>query len=152
MSTESLFDLTFTLATPFWALMIFAPTWRVTARVVATPWFTAIPLVVYFVFALPHFAELWVVVSRPNLGTLLDFVSEPYGAAAIWAQIISFDLFIGRWIHLESRELGLHPLVEGPILVLTILLSPFALVGFLALRTVLRRRKLEPVSPAPAAA
>ena len=152
MSTESLFDVTFYFTVPFWALMIFAPSWRVTNRVMSTPWVAAIPLVVYFVLALPHFGQLWDVVSRPNLGTLLDFVGEPYGAAAIWAQIISFDLFIGRWIHFEARELGVHPLVAGPILVLTILLSPFALVGFLALRTVLAKRKLDAVTPAPATA
>ncbi|MCS7482407.1 ABA4-like family protein [Umezawaea endophytica] len=152
MSTEFLFDITFYLAVPFWALMIFAPTWRGTARVMSTPWVAAVPLVVYFVLALPHLGQLWDVVSRPNLGTLIDFVGEPYGAAAIWAQIISFDLFIGRWIHLEARELGLHPLVVGPILVLTILLSPFALVVFLALRTVAAKRKLDAVGPAPATA
>jgi Domain of unknown function (DUF4281) len=152
MSTGFLFDVTFYLALPFWLLMIFAPRWSLTARVVATPWIAALPLVVYFVLALPHFGQLWEVVSAPHLGTLVDFLREPYGAAAIWAQIISFDLFIGRWIHLESRELDLHPLVEGPILVLTILLSPFALVGFLALRTVLARRKLDSVTPAPATA
>ncbi|MEO6090347.1 MAG: ABA4-like family protein [Umezawaea sp.] len=152
MSTEFLFDVTFYLAAPFWLLMILAPKWGVTAAVVRTPWVATIPLVVYFILALPHLGQLWEVVSRPDLTTLLDFVSTPYGAAAIWAQIISFDLFIGRWIHLEARELDLHPLVAGPILVLTILLSPFALVGFLALRSVASRRKLEAVSPAPGTA
>jgi len=152
MSTEFLFDVTFYLAAPFWLLMTLAPKWRVTNAVVRSPWVAAIPLVVYFVLALPHLGQLWEVVSRPDLSTLLDFVSEPYGAAAIWAQIISFDLFIGRWIHLEARELDLHPLVAGPILVLTILLSPFALVGFLALRSALSRRKLDAVTPAPATA
>jgi hypothetical protein len=152
MSTELLFDVTFYLAVPFWLLMIFAPKWGVTNAVVRSPWIAAIPLVVYFALALPHLGQLWEVVSRPDLTTLLDFVGEPYGAAAIWAQIISFDLFIGRWIHLEARELDLHPLVEGPILVLTILLSPFALVVFLALRSASSRRKPTGVTPAPATA
>ena len=152
MSTRFLFDVTFYLTVPFWLLMIFAPTTKVTAKIVATPWIAALPLVVYFLLALPHFGQLWDVVSVPDLDTLVAFVREPHGAAVIWAQIISFDLFIGRWIHLEARELGVHPLVAGPILVLTILLSPFALVGFLALRTVLARRKLEAVTPAPATA
>lgn len=152
MSTEFLFDITFYLAVPFWLLMIFAPKWGVTAAVMRSPWVAAIPLVVYFVLAFPHLGQLWDVVSRPDLTTLRDFMGEPYGAAAIWAQIISFDLFIGRWMHLEARELDLHPLVVGPILVLTILLSPFALVVFLALRSASARRKLDAVSPAPATA
>ncbi len=152
MSTEFLFDVTFYLAAPFWALMVFAPRWGPTARIMSTPWVTTLPLIVFFALSLPHLGQLVGVVSVPRLDALLEFAGEPYGAAALWAQIISFDLFIGRWIHLEARKLDLHPLVAGPILVLTILLSPFGLVVFLALRSVLARRKLDTVAPAPATA
>ena len=152
MSTEFLFDVTFLLAAPFWLLMVFAPKWGPTVRVMGSPWVATIPLIVYFVFAFPHFGELWAVVRAPELEPLRAFVGEPYGAAAIWAHVIAFDLFIGRWMYLESRELGLHPLVMGPLLVFTVLLSPFGLVLFLALRSWVSKRKLERVSPAPAAA
>jgi hypothetical protein len=37
---------------------------------------------------------------------------------------------------LEARRLGIHPLVMGPLLVATILLSPFALPVFLVVRAV----------------
>lgn len=47
MSTQSLFDLAFPLAAPFWLLMIAAPRWRWTERVVASPWIAAVPLLVY---------------------------------------------------------------------------------------------------------
>jgi hypothetical protein len=40
---------------------------------------------------------------------------------------------------LEARSLGLHPLVTGPLLVLTILLSPIGLLLFLAVRAAKHR-------------
>jgi hypothetical protein len=57
-------------------------------------------------------------------------------AAAIWAQLIAWDLFIGRWMHLESRSLRIHPLVMAPVYALTILLSPFGFSTFLVVRSV----------------
>ncbi|HTF52110.1 MAG TPA: abscisic acid-deficient protein Aba4 family protein, partial [Pseudonocardia sp.] len=44
--TAALFQLTFYLAAPFWALMILAPRWSWTPRVLASPWVTLLPLAV----------------------------------------------------------------------------------------------------------
>lgn len=132
--TEALFQLTFPLAVPFWALMIFAPAWSGTRRVVSSPWIMTPPLAVYLVQALPVFGALWAAVSRPQLPVLQTFLATPAGAGAIWAQVIAWDLFIGRWMYLDSRRRGVHPLVMGPILVLTILLSPIGALLYLAIR------------------
>ncbi|MEO3974102.1 ABA4-like family protein [Streptomyces sp. CAU 1734] len=144
--TDFLFGLTFLLAAPVWLLMIFAPAWRWTARVAASP-LTVLPiLVVYTALAVPVLPELWTLVSEPSLERLQDLVAIPDGAAAVWAQIIAWDLLIGQWIFLEARRLGIHPLVMGPLLVFTILLSPFALPVFLVLRAVkLRTARARPV-------
>ena len=45
--TGTLFEITFWLAAPFWLLMIFAPTWRPTARLAASPWTISGVLVIY---------------------------------------------------------------------------------------------------------
>lgn len=135
---QPLFQLTFLLAVPFWALMIVAPTWPVTHRVISSPWITVPPLIVYLAQALPVFGDLWTAVSRPDLAVLQTFLSTPAGAAALWAQVIAWDLFIGRWMYLDSRERGLHPLLMAPILVLTILLSPIGALLYLGLRSAVR--------------
>jgi hypothetical protein len=75
------------------------------------------------------------VVSKPDLPALQAFLGQPYGAAAIWAHLVAFDLFIGRWMYIEARGRGIHPLIASPILLLTIFLSPFGLVAFLVART-----------------
>ncbi|MGW6461898.1 ABA4-like family protein [Streptomyces sp. NPDC055078] len=132
--TGFLFQLAFLLAVPVWLLMIFAPGWRTTARIASSP-LTVIPvLVVYTALALPVLPELWTLVSAPDLDGLQKLVDIDGGAGALWAQIIAWDLLLGQWMFLEARRLGIHPLVMGPLLVLTILLSPFALPVFLVLR------------------
>jgi hypothetical protein len=60
----------------------------------------------------------------------------PVGAAAGWAHFIAFDLFVGRWMYLDARERGVHPLLMAPVLVLTILLAPLGLLVHLPLRGV----------------
>lgn len=78
--TGALFAITFYLAAPFWLLMIFAPAWSGTARVVASP-LTVLPvLAVYVVLAVPVFPELWTAVSSPDIDTFRDLT-----ALAAWS-------------------------------------------------------------------
>ncbi|MFD9498493.1 ABA4-like family protein [Streptomyces sp. NPDC060035] len=132
--TGALFEITFILAAPFWLLMIFAPGRRVTARLAASP-LTVLPLLaLYAVMAVPVFPELWAAVSSPDIDTFRDLTTLANGAGAVWAQIIAWDLLLGQWMFLEARRLKVSPFVMGPLLVLTILLSPVGLVVFLAIR------------------
>ena len=135
-----LFDLAFYAAAPFWALMILAPTWSWTARIIHTPWIVLPVLVVWAVAAVPVFGPLWAVVTSPDLAGFTGLLTEPAAVTAVWAQIIAWDLFIGRWMYLDSRERHAHPLVMGPLLVLTVLLSPIGLPLYLAARKRLDRR------------
>ncbi|HEY0454049.1 ABA4-like family protein [Actinophytocola sp.] len=137
---STLFDLAFLLAAPFWALMILLPTWRWTRRVVASPWIVAPVLVVWAVAAVPLFGPLWTVVAGPSLDGLRALVAEPGAVTLLWAQIIAWDLFIGRWMYLDGRERGVPPLVMSPLLVLTIVLSPIGLPLHLVLRRFTRGR------------
>uniref|UniRef100_UPI0020C79016 ABA4-like family protein n=1 Tax=Streptomyces sp. TRM64462 TaxID=2741726 RepID=UPI0020C79016 len=134
--TVVLFELAFLLAAPVWALMILAPGWSWTARIAASP-LTAVPIVaVYLGLAAPVVPELWAAVREPDLEAFRALTALADGAGAIWAQVIAWDLLIGQWMFLESRRLGLRPLVTAPLLVLTVFLSPVGLLVFLAIRAV----------------
>ncbi|MFJ5140240.1 ABA4-like family protein [Streptomyces sp. NPDC088707] len=146
--TGFLFELTFLLAAPVWLLMIFAPAWRITERVAASP-LTVLPLlVVWAVLAVPVAPELWTAVSSPDIDTFRDLVALANGAGAIWAQVIAWDLLLGQWMYREARRLAMPPLLMGPLLVLTVLLSPLGLPLFLVVRAVWTtrapRRRTEP--------
>ena len=58
MDPRLLFTLTFPLAAPFWALMILAPGWSVTRRVIGSPLIAVPPVLVY--------AALVTACSSPN--------------------------------------------------------------------------------------
>ncbi|MEU5532671.1 ABA4-like family protein [Streptomyces sp. NPDC020362] len=138
--TGFLFALSFWLAAPVWLLMIFAPGWGPTARIARSPW-TVVPiLLVYLGLVVPVFPELWTAVSSPDLDTFRDLTALANGAGAVWAQVIAWDLLIGQWMYLEGRRLGLPALLMGPLLILTVLLSPFGLLTFLVLRAARDRR------------
>jgi hypothetical protein len=134
--TERLFDLTFYLAVPFWALMIFVPFWSWTRRIIGSPYIVVPPLAVWLVQLLPEFGSFASEMLSPDLAGVRGVISTAIGTSAIWAHLIAFDLFVGRWMYLDSRSRGVHPLAMAPVLVLTILLSPLGLGTYLLLRVV----------------
>ncbi|MFE9020432.1 ABA4-like family protein [Streptomyces sp. NPDC007808] len=145
--TGFLFELSFWLAAPVWLLMIFAPAWGPTARIAGSPWTVVPVLLVYLALAAAVFPELWTAVRSPDLDAFRDLTALADGAGAIWAQVIAWDLLIGQWMYGEARRLGIPALLMGPLLVLTILLSPFGLLVFLCLRAAWSRRA--PAGPRP---
>ncbi|GAA3848608.1 hypothetical protein GCM10022243_13330 [Saccharothrix violaceirubra] len=132
--TGFLFQIAFLLTVPFWGLMVFAPKWSGTLKIVSSPLVAVPPLVVFCVVTVGHLPVLWATMSNPDLDTLRAFMNEAWGATAVWAQVIAWDLLIGAWMFRESRRLDLHPLLMGPLLVFTILLSPFGFLIFLGIR------------------
>jgi|GEM_PF-617998 len=135
----TLFQLTFAVAAPFWALMILLPTWSWTRRIIGSPLIVVPPLVIYLLIMIPIFPDFWRAVSAPDLAVLQTLLGTPAGAATVWAHLIAFDLFIGRWMYLDARTRGVSAFLVSPILLLTIFLSPVGLLCYLLLRSVAGR-------------
>ena len=138
--TTGLFQLTFLLAGPFWALMILAPSWRWTSRIIGSPLIVLPPVLIYVVLVLPNLLEVLPIVSSPTLIGVQTLLGTPTGAAIGWAHFIAFDLFVGRWEYLDARQRGVHPLVMAPVLLLTILLAPLGMLVYCAVRALPWRR------------
>ncbi|MFJ7129981.1 abscisic acid-deficient protein Aba4 family protein [Streptomyces sp. NPDC098101] len=152
--TGFLFELAFFLVAPVWFLMVLAPRWRFTERLAASP-LTVLPLLtLWAVLVAPVLPEFWTAVSNPSIDAFRDLAALANGAGAIWAQILAWDLLLGQWMYREGRRLSVPPLLMGPLLLLTILLSPVALPLFLVVRArwTARARHGErtPAAPAPA--
>ncbi|MEH1166831.1 ABA4-like family protein [Micromonospora sp. CPCC 205539] len=133
--TETLFTLTFAVAAPFWALMILLPRWSWTARIISSPLIVLPVVVIYAVLVIPAFDVVLPAVAAPSLDGVRELLGTFDGAAAGWAHMIAFDLFVGRWAWLDSRERGVPALVMAPVLVVTILLGPLGLAAYLAVRS-----------------
>lgn len=132
--TAILFELTFLLAAPFWALMILLPRWSWTYRIVSSP-LIALPIVaIYAVLIAGSFGDVWPAVTSPTLDGVQALLGTPAGAAAGWAHMVAFDLFVGRWCYLDSRERGVPALLMAPVLLVTILLGPVGFAAYLAVR------------------
>jgi Domain of unknown function (DUF4281) len=132
--TGFLFSITFLVAAPFWVLMIVLPHWSWTKRIIASPWIVLPPVLIYLVLVVGSFGEVLPAVAQPTLEGIRELLGTADGAAAGWAHMIAFDLFVGRWAYLDGRERGIPALVAAPVLLLTILLGPLGLLAHLLVR------------------
>jgi len=132
--TGTLFTLTFAVAAPFWALMILLPRWSWTERIIGSPLIVLPAVAIYAVLVVPMFGDVLPAVVSPTLDGVRDLLGTADGAAAAWAHMIAFDLFVGRWCWLDARTRAVPAWVVAPVLVLTILLGPLGLLAYLVLR------------------
>jgi hypothetical protein len=133
---ETLFAISSFLVLPFWALMIFLPRWRVTGRLIGSPLIAALPAVFYAALVLPRLVDIWALVSRPDLAGIAGLLGSPAGATIAWLHFLAFDLFVGRWIYLDSRERGISAWLLAPVLYLTLMLGPCGFLLYLLVRRV----------------
>jgi hypothetical protein len=141
MSTEILFYLSNFIVMPFWALMIFAPHWSWTKRIMASLWVVVPSAVLYLGMVAPNLIYIFAsLASRPTAAGVAALMSDPVAATISWAHFLAVDLFIGRWIYLDSRERNLTAWIISPILFIAYNFSPIGLLFYLAVRYLSGRR------------
>jgi hypothetical protein len=132
----SLFRLSNLLVLPLWALMILAPRWRWTTRIMQSALVSAAPAILYAALVLPHLGEIWPAVSRPTLNGVVALLGSPVGATIAWMHFLAFDVFVGRWIYLDSQERRVSAWLMAPVLFLTLMLGPAGFLLYLVVRSV----------------
>ncbi|SHL12229.1 ABA4-like family protein [Hymenobacter psychrotolerans] len=132
-------DFLFTLANPLallgWALLLLAPRWSVTRRVVLSG---ALPLVLAATYALligshylgPHASEG----GFSSLQDVAALFRNPWALLAGWVHYLCFDMGIGIWESLDARRRGVPHLLLVPCLLLTFLLGPVGLLLYALVR------------------
>src|ERR1700730_16099027 len=141
------FGLSNVLVLPFWALTILLPRWRWTTRVIRSPFVSGAPAALYAALVLPRLGTIWPAVSRPTLSGIAALLGSPAGATIAWVHFLAFDLFVGRWIYLDSQERRISAWLMAPVLFLTLMLGPPGFLFYLAVRPLAAA-----LSPAPAKA
>jgi hypothetical protein len=76
-------------------------------------------------------------VANPVPAEIASMLGTPTGTALAWAHFVAFDLFVGRWIHIDSRNRRYSPWWVSPTLLLTLLVGPVGLLTYLLVRTVI---------------
>lgn len=130
----TVFTASFLLVAPFWLLMILLPTWRVSERVLRSPWVVAPAALLYAVLVLPRLVPVLAAVGNPDLAGVMALLATPAGTTVAWVHFLAFDLFVGRWVYLDSRARGLSPLLVSPLLLVVLMLGPLGLALYLAVR------------------
>jgi hypothetical protein len=128
---ELLFQVVNLTVLPFWALMIFLPKWRVTRLIMGSVWPLVVLPAAYAILMVPMLAEVVPVLLQPKLADIARVLGTPEAALVGWVHFLAFDLFVGRWIYLDSRRQGVSAWVMGPILFLTLMLGPCGLLTYL---------------------
>jgi ABA4-like protein len=131
---ERIFALSSVLVLPFWLLMILAPRWRWTRRLVSSPFIVAGPLALYAALVVPDLLALLPAVARPELPAIAALLGQPRGATIAWAHFLALDLFAARWMFLDASERGLSRWLLSPLLLLTLLFGPLGLAAYLVLK------------------
>ncbi len=132
---SQIFSLSSFLVMPFWLLMAFLPTWKWTKRIIGSPWVAAPAALLYVALVIPNFIELFPQIMNPELVSIAALLGTPEGVIIAWAHFLCFDLFVGRWIYLDSHKKALHPVLMFPFIFFTLMFGPLGFFAYLMLRS-----------------
>ena len=131
---ETIFQVANLLVMPFWLLMILAPHWRWTRRIVGSLWIVVPNALLYALLVLPNALGIVDDIANPSLAGIAVLLGTPEGATIGWIHFLAFDLFVGRWAYLDSRTHGLSAWIASPILFLILMFGPLGLLLYLGAR------------------
>lgn len=131
---ETIFQVSNLWIMPFWVLMIFLPHWQWTKRIMAMPWMVAVLALAYAVLVLPQAMAVFPLLANPTLPGIANLLGKPNGAAIGWIHFLAFDLFVGRWAYLDSRERNITAWLASPTLFLILMFGPLGFLLYLLLR------------------
>ncbi|HET6417269.1 MAG TPA: ABA4-like family protein [Polyangiales bacterium] len=118
---------------PFWLLLILAPRWSWTERLVHSPIVLLLltPIYAYMLFGYGPAPEG---MSFSSLYGIMVGFSAPHVAVAGWIHYLIFDLFVGAWEARDARRRGVPHLLLVPCLLATLLIGPVGLLLYVLVR------------------
>jgi hypothetical protein len=137
---DTVFQLSSLLTMPFWFLMILLPHWRWSKRIMASLWTVVPAALLYAILVVPNLLGLLSILANPSLDAIAALLGTPEGATIGWVHFLAFDLFVGRWAYLDSRNHSFSAWLVSPILFFVLMFGPLGLLLYLALRGLLLRR------------
>lgn len=121
---------------PAWALLIFAPRWTWTDRLIHSGLYPVILGLAYIGFMAG--ALLWGTNSEPVSFSTVEGIAaiftHPFGVLTAWVHYLVFDLFVGMWEARDARRRGMSHWALVPCLLLTFMAGPVGLLLYFVLR------------------
>ncbi|RAK62884.1 ABA4-like family protein [Hymenobacter edaphi] len=132
---DLVFSLTNAAVLPAWLLLVVAPRWGLTRRLVRSGLWPLLLAAAYAALILTHY--LGPHAAAGGFGSLAEvrtLFEDPWALTAGWAHYLCFDLCVGLWEVRDAERRGLPPLIVAPALLLTFLVGPVGLLLYAALR------------------
>ncbi len=126
MNAETIFSIANTLALIGWLLLIFAPRWNRTRKIVISGTIPLLLSIAYLILIVLFFGQSDG--GFDSLENVMKLFTNKWAVLAGWIHYLAFDLFVGGWEVKDAREKGVSHWFVVPCLILTFLLGP---IGFL---------------------
>jgi hypothetical protein len=140
---EQLFTISNSAALVGWILLIAAPRWRWTHRLVVSGALSLLLSIVYFVLIVRFMPG-----AEGGFGSIRE-VAALFSSDALllagWVHYLAFDLMVGAIELRQAQEHGIPHLLLVPTLIATFLLGPIGLLLFFAIKSA-RLRRVAPVT------
>jgi hypothetical protein len=140
MSAELLFSICGKVVLPGWLLLIVAPRWKWTTRLIASVLLPGLMGAVYVYLIAANIGK-----AEGSFNTLAGVASlfkTPELLLAGWVHYLAFDLFVGCWEVRDAQRLGVRHWLVIPCLILTLMLGPSGLLAYFVVRWISTRQLL----------
>lgn len=137
MQPETIFSIANTFPLIGWLLLVIAPQWKFTLKLVRLVVVLLLALL-YAVLAVSTFGE-----GEGEFGSLAEvsrLFENPWSLLAGWVHYLAFDLFVGSWEVENAQKLGISHWLVIPCLLLTLFLGPAGLLLYFILRAVATKK------------
>ena len=126
MNAETIFSIVNTVAFAGWVLLVFAPRWKWTEKIVTSGGIPLLLSVAYLILIVMFFGQSEG--SFSSLKGVMQLFTNEWGVLVGWIHYLAFDLFVGSWEVKDSQERGISHWLVIPCLIFTFMLGP---IGFL---------------------
>lgn len=132
MSVDLCFQIASFLPGPTWLAYLIAPRSRVTQSLLLTTLLVLCGLYVYLIF--PLIEGLIPIIAQPELAVIVGALSNPTGVTIAWIHFVIGDLWMGRWIAIDSAAQGMPWWLRAPLLITTLFFGPIGFLSYLVVR------------------
>ena len=141
MATADIFQYANQFVMVGWLLLIIAPKWQWTKRIVLSGGIAMVLAVVYLVLFINDI-ENFDVNSFSTLEGVMNLFTVPEAVLMGWVHYLAFDLFIGMWEVTNAQRHEISHWLVIPCLLLTFMLGPIGLLTYIIVRLIVKKGEL----------
>ena len=134
MEPESILRFGNAAVIPAWLLLLLAPHWKWSARVICGGLVPLLLAIVYSGLMWNYWGDADADFS--SIAGILTLFQNPGLLVAGWLHYLAFDLFIGSWEVRDAQQHGISHWLVAPCLLLTFVFGPIGLGVYLVARAV----------------